>query len=99
MADNVEFQSTITATPNRGIVVAALEIGGVLYQRMIDSFDNVLYYYDGSGNLEYLCWHPDPDAETSATDWRITKQTYGANGITSRVTRSGSVDGRVALFA
>ena len=98
MADNVEFQSSLTATPVKGTVVGALEIDGVLYQRMIDAFDYTFYYYDGSGQIECICTHPVYGTATSATDWRITKFTYGENGITFKGTQSGSLDGRVALF-
>lgn len=34
MADNVEFQASLTATPVKGTVVGADEIASVLYQRM-----------------------------------------------------------------
>ena len=34
MADNTTFQSSLTATPPKGLVVGGDEISGVLYQRM-----------------------------------------------------------------
>jgi len=57
----------------------------------------VLYYYDGSGNLIYRCENDLHGAATSATNWTITKYTYGANGITIIEKLTGSVDNRAAL--
>lgn len=57
----------------------------------------VLYYYDGSGNLIYMCENDLHAAAISATNWRITKYTYGANGITMIEKLVGSVAGRAAL--
>ena len=62
-----------------------------------DDVDYVLWYYDGSGNLEYMCENSVHGAATSATTWTITKFTYGANGITKKEKLVGSVDGRAAL--
>ena len=99
MGDNVEFQAGLTATPAKGTVVGALEIDGVLYQRMADAFDYTFYYYNDDGRIEYICEHPVYGTATSATDWRIKKLEYNVDGkITFKGTQSGSVDGRVALF-
>lgn len=97
MANNVAFQTNV-ATPPADTVVGALEIDGVKYQKMLDAYDYVFYFYDGDGQIEYICSHVIYGTATSATDWRITKLEYGANGVTFRGTQSGSLDGRVALF-
>jgi hypothetical protein len=115
MADNVQFQTTV-ATPPSGAIVAADDIGGVLYQRMklvagaapdeisadaplhvTDRVPYALFYYDGSGNLEYRCTNTVHGTATSDATWEITKYAYGANGITSIQTLTGSVTGRAAL--
>ena len=62
-----------------------------------DQDNDVRYYYDGSGNLEYMCVNSVHGAATSATTWVITKFTHGANGITDKEKLTGSVDGRAAL--
>jgi len=64
---------------------------------VIEDWDYTLYYYDGSGDMEYMCRHSVHGTATSATDWIITKLTYGANGITNREKLPGSVDGRADL--
>ena len=121
MADNTTFQSSLTATPPKGLVVGGDDISGVLYQRMklifggdgVNSGDvsvtnplpirehvppYILYYYDGSGNIEYICSNAVHGTATSATDWEITKFTYdGSSRLTSRQTLEGSVTGRGAL--
>jgi hypothetical protein len=116
MADNVEFQASLTATPAKGENVAAHEIGGVKYQRIklvsgatpddisadaplhvTDRVPYALFYYDGSGNLEYRCTNTVHGTAASATSWEITKYAYGAKGITSIQTLTGSVTGRAAL--
>ena len=61
-----------------------------------DSGDT-LYYYNGDGYMEYLCQHHTHGTATSATDWIITKLTYGDDGITNRERLAGSVDGRAGL--
>ena len=100
MSDNVTFQSGLTATPAKDTTVGALEIDGVLYQRMTDAFDYTFYYYNGDGKVEYICNHATYGTATSETDWRITKMEYDAvtGSITFRGTQTGSLDGRVALF-
>jgi hypothetical protein len=99
--NNVTFQTDV-ATPPADTVVGALEIDGVKYQKMLDAYDYVFYFYKsggyGDGMIEYICRHPVYGTATSATDWRITKLEYGVNGITFKGTQSGSLDGRVALF-
>ena len=56
-----------------------------------------IYYYDGSGNIEYICSNAVHGRSTSAADWRITKLAYGADGVTNKQTLTGSVTGRAAL--
>ena len=97
MADNVTFQAGLTATPAKDTIVGAVEIRGVKYQRMTGSFDYVLFYYDGSGNIEYKCEHPVHGTATSETDWRITRYVWVSNNLTDKQILSGSVDGRAAL--
>lgn len=121
MADNTTFQSSLTATPPKGLIVAGDDISGILYQRMklifggdgVNSGDvsatnpfpirekvppYTLYYYDGSGNIEYICSHAVHGTATSATDWEITKFAYdGSSRVSSRQTLEGSVTGRAAL--
>ena len=100
MADNVLFQTTV-ATPPANTEVGALEVDGVKYQKMLDAYDYTFYYYNDDGKIEYICNHVTYGTATSATDWRITKMTYDAvtGSITFRGTQTGSLDGRVALFA
>ena len=62
-----------------------------------DDYADTLYYYDGDGNMEYMCQHSTHGTATSATDWIITKLTYGDDGITNRERLAGSVDGRAGL--
>lgn len=61
-----------------------------------DDYDDNLYYYSGS-NIEYICSHTVHGTATSATDWLITKLSYGANGITNKEKLTGSVDNRAVL--
>jgi hypothetical protein len=56
----------------------------------------VLTYYV-AGDLIYYCENDLHGAATSATDWRIRKFTYGADGIDVIEQLVGSVDGRAAL--
>jgi hypothetical protein len=56
----------------------------------------VLTYYV-AGDLIYYCENDLHGAATSATDWRIRKFTYGADGITVIEQLVGSVTGRAAL--
>jgi hypothetical protein len=120
MANNVKFQSGLTATPAKGTIVAADEIAGALHQRMKlihggagvndgdvsranpfpvtkDVIDYTLYYYDGSGNLQYKCENAVHGTATSATDWKITRFVWGTYGPTDKQILTGSVDGRGAL--
>ena len=57
----------------------------------------VLYYYDVSGNLEYMCEHHTHGTATSDDEWVVTKFTYGANGITVSETLTGVCDDRASL--
>ena len=100
MAQNVTFQTTV-ATPPVDTIVGALEVDGIKYQKMLEAYDYRFYYYNDDGKMEYLCEHVTYGTATSATDWRITKMEYDAvtGSITFRGTQSGSLDGRVALFA
>ena len=60
-------------------------------------YGDTLYYYDGGGNIEYICQHSVSGTALSADDWIITKLTYVTNNIVSRERLVGSVDGKDAL--
>jgi hypothetical protein len=62
-----------------------------------DKYDDNIYYYNGDGLIEYMCQHVVHGTATSATDWKITKMTYGVNGMTNKERTTGSVDGRAGL--
>jgi hypothetical protein len=100
VADNVTFQSKRAATPPKDTTVAAVEDhDGALYQRFWSGVDNALVYLDANDNIEYVCKNTDPDAATSDTDWYIKKLTYDASdNLTGWKVKTGSVDGRAALF-
>ena len=100
MANNVTFQSKRAATPPKDTDVATIEDhNGDHYQRVLDGLDYTLLYYDANDNVEYVCKNTDPEAATSDTDWQIKKLTYSGNNVTSILAKTGSVDGRVALFS
>ncbi|MFX0194527.1 MAG: hypothetical protein ACFFCW_00270 [Candidatus Hodarchaeota archaeon] len=40
------------------------------------------FYYDGSNNIEYLCFHYIGDAPTTDSNWSIWKITYTGSNIT-----------------
>ena len=65
--------------------------------RVSDDYAETLYYYDGSGNLEYMCQNVVHGMPLSSETWIITKMTYGANGVTNRERLVGSVDNRAVL--
>lgn len=62
-----------------------------------DAWGVVLYYNDGSGNIEYICKHVEQDASTGDDKWEIHKIIYSSGDIVRRERLIGSVDGRAAL--
>lgn len=94
---NVSFQSRRLATPASGTTVAAYDRDGVLYQRFMQGFDYTLFYYDASGNIEYICKHDVHGTATSAADWLIMKLTYSSGNISKKEILEGSVDNRATL--
>ena len=66
--------------------------------RVLDyRYPYVLYEYDGSGDMVYMGRHPTHGTATSATDWQVTKITYGSDGITKWETLEGAWDDRSTL--
>ena len=37
---------------------------------------NTIYYYDASGNVEYVCKHEDLDGISTTADWLCWKYSY-----------------------
>ena len=56
------------------------------------------FFYDGSGQTEYICRHMEHNPGDDDIHWHVWKFTYGVNGIT-RIEGEliGSVTGRAAL--
>ena len=57
----------------------------------------MLYYYDASGNIEYICCHEKNSWPTSSDGWAIFKFTTGASGVETRQVLTGICDNRATL--
>ena len=56
------------------------------------------FYYDGSGNLQYICKHHEHKAATSRSDWAVWKLTWSGNDIaTMEGPIMGICDNRASL--
>jgi len=77
------------------------QVGGVLSRDAkigLNAFWGVmLYFYDASGNIEYICCHERSTWATSSDGWAIFKFTTGVDGIATREVLTGVADNRATL--
>ena len=72
-------------------------------KRAIPSFDSNTYWqskkfeYDVNNNITYIGKHKSQDADTSSTDWYITKFTWSFGQLTDIELLMGSWDNRATL--
>jgi|GEM_PF-4703237 len=93
--DAVATQKEIATEATQQSVLAAVQsIGGSASYRLI-KMD-----YDGNADLSYKGQNTDDTAADADTDWSIIKYVRDVDGtLLSKITKTGSWEGRVALFS
>lgn len=75
------------------------KVPGVGYgDEELSDYPYAQYSYDVDGNVEYIGGNLDTAASDDDTDWRVTKFTYTSGNIVKKEVKTGSWNGRVALF-
>jgi len=91
--DGVQVNVATEAT-QQSVLAAVQSIGGSASYRLI-KMD-----YDGNADLSYKGQNTDDTAADADTDWSIIKYVRDVDGtLLSKITKTGSWEGRVALFS